>query len=268
MSDCVLNLRSMIYRILLIFTFWTIGLAGTGISQLRVVAFGPGSSDTDGWANINSVNFSGYGGFPGSSAWPAPIGSNVIGSGDAVLSRVAGSPTGGGPFLSSSSIYFGNFSQVANALGGTLRVSDSTPLANLNTLVFQIQIGEVMGYDFYSPSGAPALKVNGGSTAVNPLYSGVLDRYQSGTFLSPATGKDEPVYVNTWGYQWDVSSFGPISSFSIDFSGVTHSQVYALQLDQGSTVLNVAMIPEPGVSWMLFSGACWSLVRRRSRRLA
>lgn len=258
----------MIYRFAAFFIFWIVGLAGAGMSQLRVVDFGTGTSETDGWANINSVNFSGYGGFPGSSAWPAPIGSNFAGSGDADLYRVAGSPTGGGPFLSSSSIYFGNFAQVANALGGTLRVSDSTPVANLNTLVFQIQIGEVMGYDFYNPSGAPALKVNGGSTAVSPLYSGVLDRYQSGTFLSPATGNDEPVFVNTWGYQWDVSSFGPISSFSIDFSGVTHSQVYALQLDQGTAQFNVAMIPEPGVSWMLLSGACWSLVRRRSRRQA
>lgn len=268
MSDCVLSLNSMIYRSIPIFILWILGLMGTGMSQLRVVDFGTGTSTTDGWANINSVNYSGYGGFPGSSAWPAPIGSNVIGSGDADLNRVAGSPTGGGPFLSSSSIYFGNFVQVANALGGTLRVSDSTPLANLKTIVFQIQIGEVMGYDFYNPTGAPALQVNGGSTVVTPLYFGVLDRYQTGTFPSPATGNDEPVFVNTWGYQWDVSSFGPISTLSIDFSGVTHSQVYALQLDQGSTLFNVAIIPEPGIAWMLLCGACWSLARRRSCRVA
>ncbi|NCY21731.1 PEP-CTERM sorting domain-containing protein [bacterium] len=258
----------MFYRILPILILWIVGLAGTGMSQLRVVDFGTGISEMDGWANINSVNFSGYGGFPGSSNWPAPIGSNVDGSGDAQLSRVAGSPTGGGPFLSSTSIYFGNYAQVANALGGTLRVSDSTPLANLKTIVFQIQIGEVLGYDFYNPTGAPALKVNGGSSVVNPLFSGVLDRYQSGVFTSPATGNDEPVFVNTWGYQWDVNSLGPISSFSIDFSAVTHSQVYALKLDQGTALFNVAMIPEPGVSWMLLSGLGWLLVRRRSCKLA
>ena len=238
------------------------------MSQLRVVDFGAGTNEMDGWANINSVNFSGYGGFPGNSAWPAPIGSNVAGSGDADLDRVAGSPTGGGPFLSSTSIYFGNFAQVANALGGTLRVSDSTPLANLKTIVFQVQIGEVMGYDFYNPSGAPALKVNGGSSVINPIFSGVLDRYQSGTFSSPATGNDEPVYVNSWGYQWDVSSLGPISTFSIDLSAVTHAQVYALQLDQGTAQFSVALIPEPGVSWMLLLGFVWLLVGRCPRRLA
>ena len=139
-------------------------LVGSSFAQVRVVNFGGGSSSFDGWNNLNSATFSGYGGFPGSSAWPAPIGSNVGGSADAELSRVAGSPTGGGPFLSSSSIYFGNFAQVPNALGGTLRVADSTPLAGLQTLIFQIQIGEVLGYDFYQPTGGPSLK----STALPP----------------------------------------------------------------------------------------------------
>lgn len=118
------------------------------------------------------------------------------GLGDAVLNRVAGSPTGGGPFLSSGSIYFGNFAQIPNALGGTLRITDSTPLADLKTVVFQIQIGEATGYDLYS---APALKINGGSSIVDPLFSGIINRFQNGTFNSPATGADEPVYVNTRG---------------------------------------------------------------------
>jgi len=235
-------------------------------AQVRVVDFGGGSSAYDGWNNLNTANFSGYGGFPGTSAWPAPIGSNAAGSADAELNRIAGAPNGGGPFLSSSSIYFGNFLQVPNALGGTLRVSDPTPLANLQTLVFQIQIGEVLGYDFYNPTGAPALKVNGGTSAVSPLSSGVLDRYQSGVFTSPATGLDEPVYVNTWGYQWDLSTFGPINSFTIDFSGVTHSQIYELRLDQSSQPFAAAVIPEPSVSPLLFAaGLCW-LARRRACR--
>lgn len=226
------------------------------------MAFGSGNSDFDGWANINSVNFSGYGGFPGSGAWPGSIGSNVDGSGDAELSRVAGSPTGGGPFLSSTSIYFGNFAQVPNALGGTLRISDVTPLANLKTIVFQVQIGEATGYDFFSPSGVPSLKLNGGSTVVNPMFAGVLDRFQSGTFVSPATGNDEPVYVNTWGFQWDVGSLGPVTSFAVDLSAVTHAQIYALQLDQNSSLFTAAVIPEPGVVSLVLVGASLVIVRR------
>jgi len=252
-------------RLIFLLSLWVGCAAQSGFAQIRVVDFGSGSSGTDGWVNVNSLNFSGYGGFPGSSAWPAPIGSNGIGSGDADLSRVAGSPSGGGPFLSSTSIYFGNFAQIPNALGGTLRVSDSTPLANLKTLVFQIQIGEATGYDLYS---APALKINGGSSVVNPLFSGILNRFQSGTYPSPATGLDEPVYVNTRGYQWDVSSLGTVTSFAIDFSGVTHSQIYGLQLDQSSSVFSTAVIPEPNVMGLLLAGACFCLYCRRARVVA
>jgi hypothetical protein len=252
-------------RLILLLSLWIGCVVEIGFGQIQVVSFGSGSSGTDGWVNVNSGNFSGYGGFPGSSAWPAPIGSNGIGSGDADLSRVAGSPTGGGPFLSSTSIYFGNFAQVPNALGGTLRVSDLTPLANLKTLVFQIQIGEATGYDLYS---APALKINGGSSVVSPLFSGILNRFQSGTYPSPATGLDEPVYVNTRGYQWDVSSLGAVTSFAIDFSGVTHSQIYGLQLDQSSSFFSTAVIPEPNVMGLILAGACFFLFCRRARVVA
>jgi len=248
-------------RYFLLLSLWIGCVAEIGFGQIQVVNFGSGSSGSDAWVNVNSANFFGYGGFPGNSPWPAPIGSNGTGSGDADLSRVTGSPTGGGPFLSSSSIYFGNFSQIPNALGGTLRVSDSTPLANLKTLVFQIQIGEATGYDLYS---APALKINGGSSIVNPLFSGILNRYQSGTFFSPATELDEPVYVNTRGYQWDVSSLGAVTSFAIDFSGVTHSQIYGLQLDQSSSVFSTAVIPEPNVGGLVLAAACFFLIRRRA----
>ncbi len=239
--------------------------AVSSLGQVRVIDFGGGTSSFDGWNNLNTATFSGYGTFPGNGAWPAPIGSNATGSADANLNRVAGSPTGGGPFLSSSSIYFGNRAQIANALGGTLRVSDTTPLAGLQTLIFQIQIGEVLGYDFYDPTGSPALKLNGSAVAVTPSFSGVLDRYQDGVFTSPETGVDEPVYVNTWGYQWDVSTFGPISSFTIDFSGVTHAQIYELQLDQSSQLFAAALIPEPSVGSLLLAAALAGCLRRKIR---
>jgi len=249
----------------ILLSLYVVCIAQNGFGQIQVVDFGSGSSGSDAWVNVNSVNFSGYGGFPGSSPWPAPIGSNGAGSGDAVLNRVAGSPTGGGPFLSSGSIYFGNFAQIPNALGGTLRLTDSTPLADLKTVVFQIQIGEATGYDLYS---APALKINGGSSIVDPLFSGIINRFQNGTFNSPATGADEPVYVNTRGYQWDVSSLGAVTSFTIDFSGVTHSQIYGLQLDQSSSFFSTAVIPEPNVGGLVLAGACFFLFCRRARVVA
>ena len=234
-------------------------------AQVRVIDFGSGNSAVDGWNSLNTATFTGYGSFPGNTPWPGSIGSNASGSGDANLSRVAGSPTGGGPFLSSSSIYFGNFAQIPNALGGTLQVSDPTPLSNLQTLIFQIQIGEVLGHDFFDPTGGPALKINGSTSLVNPVFAGVLDRTQNGVFTSPDTGLDEPVYINTWGYQWDVSAFGPVSSFTIDFSGVTHSQIYELQLDQSSQFFSTALIPEPSIFSLAMAGGTLWMASRRGR---
>ena len=235
----------------LIFSF-----ASWGFAEIRPVIFLTGSSDVDGWINVNSANFSGYGSFPGFSPWPNPIGSNADGSGDATLNRVAGSPSGGGPFLSASTIYFGNFAQVPNSLGGTLRISDPTPLTGVRTILFQIQIGEVAGYDFFSPSGYPLLKINGQTNGVSASFPKFLvDRYQSGTFPSPATGLDEPVYVNTWAFQWNLSDAPAVNSFAIDFSCVTHCQIYGLQLNQSSILQASQLIVSPPSLSLISLGA-------------
>jgi hypothetical protein len=198
---------------------------------------GIGSSSYDGWINLTGANFAGYGGFPGSSAWAHSIGSNADRFGDSVLVRIAGAPTGGGPFPSDNSIYFGSYQQNTNELGGTLGILELTPVSNLKTVVLQIQIGEADGYDFHEPSGLPVLKVNGQTIAISASFEPVLlGRYQNGTFPSPETAQDEPVYVNTWAFQWNLDPAVAIQSFQIEFSAVTHAQVYALQLDQTSVL--------------------------------
>jgi hypothetical protein len=195
-----------------------------------------GATSFDGWVNLTFMNFPGYGSFPGSSPWPAPMESNEALSGDARLSRLAGGVDGGGPHPQSMSLYFGSYQQVANSFGGTLRVSDPTPLASAKTVVFQIQIGEADGHDFHEPTGTPVLRVNG-SIVLEPFVTQLLNRYQDGTFYSPETDQEEPVYVNSWGFQWNVNGLGPITSVEIDFSGVTHSQIYRLRLDQAEALV-------------------------------
>ena len=197
---------------------------------------GGGSYSYDGWVELTSAKFYLIGQYPGSSAWTDSIGSNADRSGDSVLVRIAGSPTGGGPYPASESIYFASSQQVPNALGGTLGIN-FTPLPGLKTLVFQIQIGEADGYDFHEPGGLPVLKVNGQTDAISASFEPVLvGRYQNGTFLSPETEQDEPVYVNTWAFQWNLDQGVTVDSFQIEFSAVTHAQVYALQLDQTSVL--------------------------------
>lgn len=193
----------------------------------------------------------GYGSF-GGSAWTNSNGStntilsNVQNSGDARLARLAGAPGGGGPYVASESIYFGSISQVTNALGGTLAVNETSPVSGLKTILFQIQIGEALGFDFFRPSGYPVLKINNTTNRISATFNSFLvDRFQSGVFESPETG-DEPIYVNTWAFQWNLTN--TVTSFQIEFSAVTHAQIYALRLDQASVLQNYQVLKDPAPS--------------------
>ena len=222
-------------------------LAGAVLAVAMPVAHGQvvnpnlgGTTSYDGWQDMLQPFYPGYGGFPGSQAWPAPINSNVSGSGDAKLERLNGGEasrptiTAGGPYPAQESLYFGSFEQIANQLGGTLRIEDTTPVANVRTVTLQIQIGEADGYDFHSPNGAPLLKINGQATARAPMTPVLISSFQNGTFFIPETEQEEPVFVNTWGFQWDVSNLGTINTIQIDFSAVTHAQIYSMRLDQST----------------------------------
>lgn len=242
-------------------------LTTSTFAQIVDVNFsGTGDTSYSAWSNVNSLNYFGYGSFPGTQPWPDPIEANE-GLPIPTLNRIAGSPTGGGPFLATESIYFGNFAQVPNALGGTLRILDELPLINFKTLVFQIQIGEATGFDFYQPTGFPKLSLNG-STGINATYTNLVNRYQNGVFPSPETGKDEPVYVNTWAYQWNIETPLSFDNYNIDFSAVTHAQVYALRLDSTTVLQNTPVIPEPTtLSLIALAGAGFAgyVLRKRKR---
>lgn len=242
-------------NVMLAFNMLVLSISLSFAQIVNVNFSGGGNTSFSAWSNINSFNYIGYGSFPGNSPWPAPIRATQ-GLTNSSLSRIAGAPTGGGPFLASESIYFGNFAQVPNALGGTLRLSNSLSLTNLKTLVFQIQIGEATGYDFFEPSGLPKLSINGfTNNSVNATFTNLVTRYQNGTFPSPETGQDEPVWINTLAYQWNITNTTSISNYFIDFSGVTHSQVYAMRWD-GTTVLqNTPVIPEPSTLGLLILAA-------------
>lgn len=246
------------------------GLASSALCQYipGAAIFDPpllGVTQYDGWIGLTSANYPGYGAFPGSAPWPAPIGSNRTPAnafnasepGDADLIRIAGG-AGGGPIPQSAAIYFGGFSPTPNTFGGTLGVADGTPVAGLKNVVFQVQIGEAQTHDFFD-NNLPTLSYNSGAQHLAPTSDFLIDQYFSGTVQMP-TGP-EPLYNNTYLLQWDLSTIAaPITDFAIAFSGVQHSQVYGLALHQSDIFTPV---PAPGA--VAFLGLCGLAFSRRRR---
>ncbi len=224
-----------------------------------------GTTQFDGWDGngfaANGVNY------PGTSPWPGPIVSNVAGSGDAGLFKVANG-TGGGPYPTGSAglrnIYHGGTSATPNTLGGTLKVGDSTLVAGIQTVVFQIIIGEAYGYDFFNHE-APVLTVNGETTSHTATFTHLLAQEQNGTFPVPGGGT-EPLYDNLWGLQWDLAGLGDVTSLEITWSSVQHARIKGLQLDQSNQFQGdyFASVPEPGTMAALGLGAA-ALLRRRKK---
>lgn len=215
----------------------------------------------------------GTGGFPGATMW-GPQASQINTSsgsvsgaelGGANLTKVANGAGGTGAYGAGASIYFGGFSDVINYNGGTLSVVDSTPLAGLETVVFQVGIGEAWTYDFFNHA-LPTLTVTtaGGTSA--PLaadFSQKIEAFDNGTVTMP-TG-EEVVYINQYALQWNLSGYSDITSLAVSFNGVQHAQLYGLTLTEGDTFSQVVAVPEAGTYMMMLSGlgGVAFLVRRR-----
>lgn len=221
----------------------------------------PGNTDYDGWGEgFNNTRYPGYGTYPGTGAWPSPIGSDTLTS-DAYLEKVTGS---GYPSTTPGSNYI--YSTLAGAQAantdpsivvGTFSVVDDTPLAALETVVFQIQISYWTNLGAAFPTGVlPTLNYNGGSQSLQATDYALV---HSGAFES-SFGSG---IADFWAFQWDLSSLEePITSFEVVYSVTNHAQTYALELHQGDEYTR--LIPEPsGVLLLSLSGSLAFLRRRR-----
>lgn len=208
-----------------------VGLSLLATSSLRADFIDPGlpgATTYDGWANLTAENISEYPGFMGLDPWPGPIGSNQPGSGDAEFNKISGYG-----YPAGQSIYsFGP---------GTFSISDDTPLENLSTIVFQIDIGS--GEEGLTLTDGPAFSFNGGAQNIEAAFFRIISAVPG----DPGPFGD-PVVRYTYAWQWNLSSIPDINSFQINWSVISHAQTYALQLNQGDTFVQV--IPEPS-TWAL-----------------
>lgn len=207
----------------------------------------PGNTEYEGWSGLTSANNPGYPGFADPSPWPDPIFANETGSaGNAGLDKISGpgNPAGG-------SIY-------TFAAPSTFEVVNNDPLAGLETVVFQIDMGN--GSNGNLLDAAPVLNLNGGSQALAADFS--LIGTGNFAFTNPTDPSDSGS-TTLLAYQWDLSTWsGSISSYQIVWTIHDHSTIYAMQLNSGDQFAQV--VPEPGAALLLMLGLPLLFRRQRS----
>ncbi|MEM1223498.1 MAG: PEP-CTERM sorting domain-containing protein [Verrucomicrobiota bacterium] len=221
----------------------------------------PGNTDLDAWDNLTVTNpqvsaaGGAYGSFPGASPWPAPIESVLT---QDTVDTIDDDPTGDATFNKTSGFgYPAGVSIYSSPFGnGSYTVEDATPISNLETIIFQIDIGEGSSGFLI---GDATLTVNG-TTAVALLDGGLVSADSTGNPFGGGT-----ITLGTFGYQWDVSGLGPITSFNIDFTtSGTSTTIYDLRLDQGDQFFAVG-VPEPGFAALILGLGAMGIVARRRR---
>ncbi len=194
-----------------------------------------GSVSYDGWNELNrtGLGFATNDTAGATAALVAGIQANVVGSGDAVLTRLSGTI-----YPSGSALY-----NAGNNNPHILQISDGTVAGNLSTLVLQSYIGLLQGGSY----ATAVLNYNGGSQALvaNSVVAGA-----------------DPAY-RTW--TWDVSTLAAIESYSLLVTvGGGAVQAWAFQIDQ------VAETPVPAALPLFATGlgALGLIARRRKRKQA
>jgi len=192
----------------------------------------PGNTETGTWSNLYEPTPP-----PAASTGPA-LNSLIAASGSsAVFSTKSGSPmyTGTG-----SGLYTG-FSP------GAFSVSDSSPIADLATIVFQARLN----FEFTSVT----LSLNGASTG--PL-AGIVPGFALSA-LAPTEGQSD------YAWQWDLSGISEeITSYEITFTTQAHTAIYVSSpLTVHTSDSFVQVVPEPTTGLLAIAPLAFVVLRRR-----
>lgn len=198
----------------------------------------PGNSESAAWTSLNNVKY------PAASGWNSfgtntqPFQAALSPDSGSTLSGAFNKLSGGG-YFASTSIY--NFGVI-----GTFHMADSAPLAGLETVIFQADLGSALGT-------VPVLNYNGGNQALAPDFQAT----SPGNFISGFGGPPAPTTNYAW--QWDLSALGA-TSYEINFGTIAHGTIFRLDLAAGDTFAQV--IPEPS-SLMFAALGAFAFTRRR-----
>ena len=245
-------------HIILTAGFFPAALLQANIASLAL----PGTSEFDAWENLSNTNAQvaaaaattdtsdDFPGFPGSSPWPTALLPDGAGSaGNAGFNKLSG-----GGYPASEAIYnFPGFSPPF--IPGDYSVDNSALLAGLETLIFQIDVGG--GEGFFD--AVPILSLNSGASQ---LAADFTSTSAGRSFTNPQDGTTQTTTV--FAYQWDLSSAGAISDYSIQWGSAAHSTIYAMQLDSGDSFVQV--VPEPSAFAAIAGALALGLVAVHRRR--
>ena len=211
-----------------------------------------GNTEFEGWSELTGENNPDLPGFPlRMMPWPDAIAPNEP---DSAGNATFGKDSGVG-YPASTSIY--------NVFGdGNYAVRNMSPIAGLETIVFQLDLGG----DFSTFKATPALNYNDGSQDLAAdFYSLTQGNF---TFADPNEDQDASPTFN-YAFQWDLSEVDSnINSYEIVWTTGTHSSNYAMQLDSGDTFSQqVSAVPEPSTYAAILGVVTISICLFRRKKL-
>ena len=202
-------------------------LTFTGVSNAAITFTLPGTTEVDYWNN-----------FTGDPATFLSLAPNTDNTGESLKAVFPAMPSAGppAPMTTEGAIYSGGKL-------GQYTVNSSTAFNVANVILQVAQSGVASN---------PLLSFNSGTQNIAANYLG--------TATAPSIGGNPATYFL---YQWDLSSYSSIQSYSIDWSTSFHVAITDVNLTSGSVFVQV--VPEPSRA-LLAALALGTFVFRRKRK--
>lgn len=172
-----------------------------------------------------------------------------------------------GPSIEADDADVTHFSDAASGggiyvFGGTsFSASSSSPISNLNTLF--VEIGSSKSGNTIEGLVILFDHAGGVGTLEIPTYT---------LSYSLELGSDNPeapagVTAGMFGYQFDLSGYNNITSYSVFWDAAAHTNLYGLQITESSeTFADIALIPEPSTYALLAMSGIGAIIAMRRRR--